>query len=117
MRISDWSSDVCSSDLVGQKLPLLTRIVMGVSAFLADFWGLLLILGGLALMGTWWALKVEAIRYRFDGTLLRLPVLGRLIRDLHAARMARTLSTLVASRLPLMGGRSEEHTSELQSLM
>src|SRR3546814_15815642 len=79
-------------DTVGQKLPLLTRIVMGVSAFLADFWWLLLILGGLALMGAWWALKVEAIRYRFDGTLLRLPVLGRLIRDLHAARMARTLS-------------------------
>src|SRR3546814_4358700 len=38
-------------DTVGQKLPLLTRIVMGVSAFLADFWWLLLILGGLALMG------------------------------------------------------------------
>src|SRR3546814_14193339 len=84
-------------DTVGQKLPLLTRIVMGVSAFLADFWWLLLILGGLALMGAWWALKVEAIRYRFDGTLLRLPVLGRLIRNLHSARLARTLSTIVAN--------------------
>src|SRR3546814_11681706 len=58
-------------DTVGQKLPLLTRIVMGVSAFLADFWWLLLILGGLALMGAWWALKVEAIRYRFDGKIGR----------------------------------------------
>ena len=38
--------------------------------------------------------------------LLRLPLLGRLIRDLHAARMARTLSTMVASRLPLMEGLS-----------
>src|SRR3546814_3053054 len=99
MCISDWSSDVCSSDL-----PLLTRIVMVVSAFLADFWWLLLMLGGLALMVAWWSLKVEAIRYRFDGTLLRLPVLGRLILDLHAALMARTLSTMVASRLPLMEG-------------
>lgn len=93
-------------DTVGQQLPFLTRFVMAVSAFLADYWWLLLILivlGGFAL---WRALKVESFRYRFDGTLLRLPILGRLIRDLHAARMARTLSTMVASRLPLMEGLS-----------
>ena len=36
--------------------------------------------------------------------ILRLPIFGRLIRDLHAARLARTLATMVASRLPLMEG-------------
>jgi general secretion pathway protein F len=35
---------------------------------------------------------------------LRLPLIGRLIRDLHAARMARTLSTMIESRLPLVEG-------------
>ena len=91
-------------DTVGQELPLLTRMVMGLSAFLAAYWWLLLIamiLGGVAF---WRALKNERFRYRFDATLLGLPVLGKLIRDLHAARMARTLSTMVASRLPLMEG-------------
>lgn len=91
-------------DTVGQELPLLTRMVMGLSAFLAAYWWLLLIamiLGGVAF---WRALKNEPFRYRFDATLLGLPVLGKLIRDLHAARMARTLSTMVASRLPLMEG-------------
>lgn len=91
-------------DTVGQELPLLTRMVMGLSAFLAAYWWLLLIamiLGGVAF---WRALKNEGFRYRFDATLLGLPVLGKLIRDLHAARMARTLSTMVASRLPLMEG-------------
>ena len=93
-------------DTVGQQLPLLTRIVMGISAFLAGYWWLLAIMLGLAGFGLWRALKVESFRYRFDAMLLCLPLLGRLIRDLHAARMARTLSTMVASRLPLMEGLS-----------
>src|SRR5690606_28398482 len=50
------------------------------------------------------ALKEEGPRLRFDAALLRLPLVGRLIRDLHAARMARTLSTMVAARLPLLDG-------------
>ncbi|RJG57096.1 type II secretion system protein GspF [Sphingobium terrigena] len=91
-------------DTVGQELPLLTRMVMGLSAFLAGWWWLLLILIGLAAVGFWRAMKNERFHYRFDAMLLGLPVLGKLIRDLHAARMARTLSTMVASRLPLLEG-------------
>ena len=91
-------------DTVGQELPLLTRMVMAISAFLAGYWWLLLILMALTGIGFWRALKVDGFRYRFDAMLLGLPVLGKLIRDLHAARMARTLSTMVASRLPLMEG-------------
>lgn len=91
-------------DTVGQDLPLLTRMVMGTSAFLAAYWWLLAIFIAVGGFAFWRALKVESFRYRFDATLLRLPLLGRLIRDLHAARMARTLSTMVASRLPLMEG-------------
>ncbi|SEM42389.1 general secretion pathway protein F [Sphingomonas gellani] len=91
-------------DTVGQELPLLTRIVMGLSAFLAGWWwALLLGLGAVALIG-WRVLKEPAIRLSFDTALLRIPLLGRLLRDLHAARMARTLGTMVASRLPLLEG-------------
>ncbi|MEA1016007.1 type II secretion system inner membrane protein GspF [Sphingosinicella sp. LY1275] len=91
-------------DGVGQQLPLLTRIVIALSEFLAAWWWLLLAaLVGVALLGAR-ALRDEALRLRFDGGLLRLPLIGRLIRDLNAARMARTLSTMVASRLPLLEG-------------
>lgn len=91
-------------DTVGQELPLLTRLVMGVSALMAGYWWLLLaVAAGLGLL-FWRALKEPTIRLSFDSWLLRLPLLGRLIRDLHAARMARTLSTMVASRLPLLEG-------------
>lgn len=89
---------------VGQTLPLLTRIVIALSDFLASWWWLLLIaLAGIALLiGR--ALRDETFRMTVDKRLLRLPLIGRLLRDLHAARMARTLSTMVASRLPLLEG-------------
>jgi general secretion pathway protein F len=91
-------------DTLGQQLPLLTRIVMGLSLFLARWWWLLLILLVAAGVLSWYMLKREPVRLRFDAALLSIPFLGRLIRDLHAARMARTLSTMVQSRLPLVEG-------------
>lgn len=91
-------------DTIGQQLPILTRIVMGISNMLVSYWYVLLGIMFIIGFGAWYALRQPSIRYSFDGMLLRLPVIGRLIRDLHAARMARTLSTMVASRLPLMEG-------------
>lgn len=91
-------------DTVGQQLPLLTRIVIVLSDILAGWWWMiLLVVGGLALLG-WRLLQDEGRRLSFDRSILKLPLLGRLIRDLHAARLARTLSTMVASRLPLVDG-------------
>jgi len=93
-------------DTLGQQLPLLTRIVMGLSNFLARWWwALLILLGGLGFLA-WRALRNERVRFAADGLLLRTPFVGRLLRDLHAARMARTLATMVESRLPVMEGLS-----------
>lgn len=91
-------------DTVGQQLPLLTRIIIALSRFAANWWWAVLI--GLAVVGALgtWLLRRPGPRLFFDGWLLRLPLLGRLIRDLHAARFARTLGTMVASRLPLVEG-------------
>jgi len=91
-------------DDVGQRLPFLTRMVIGLSDFLAAWWwalGLAAVLGGLAL---WRLLKDPARRLAFDRSLLRLPLVGRVLRDLAGARIARTLSTMVESRLPLVDG-------------
>jgi general secretion pathway protein F len=89
---------------IGQQLPFLTRAVIGLSGFLAAWWwALALGVAAAALLGAR-ALRDERLRLCFDAWLLRLPLVGRLIRDLHAARMARTLATMVASRLPLLEG-------------
>lgn len=91
-------------DTVGQTLPLLTRIVIGISDILSHWWWAIALSIAVAVLGGLQLLKREGPRTAFDGWLLRLPLVGRLIRDLHAARMARTLATMVASRLPLMDG-------------
>ena len=93
-------------DTVGQTLPLLTRIVMAISYFLAHYWWLLALIVAASIAIAWRALREPTIKLAFDSWLLRVPLLGRLLRDLHAARMARTLSTMVASRLPLLEGLS-----------
>ena len=89
---------------VGQSLPLLTRIVMSISEALVNWWWAILIGIAAAVLLAWRVLQVPGTRLAFDRWLLRVPGLGRLIRDLHAARMARTLSTMVESRLPLVEG-------------
>lgn len=91
-------------DTNGLQLPLLTRVVMGISHFLVGWWWALLLASALIAVGVWRALRNERLRFAADRLLLRLPLFGRLQRDLHAARMARTLATMVASRLPLMEG-------------
>ncbi|MFZ4687897.1 MAG: type II secretion system inner membrane protein GspF [Polymorphobacter sp.] len=89
---------------IGQALPLLTRIVIGISDILSGYWWLLLGSGIAVVLLFNRAMRDEDFRLRFDSWLLRLPFLGRLQRDLHAARLARTLATMVSSRLPIIEG-------------
>ncbi len=88
----------------GQPLPLLTRIVMSISTVLAGWWWAILIATALAAIGGWFLLQNPATRLAFDSALLRIPLIGRLMRDLHAARMGRTLASMIGGRLPLYEG-------------
>jgi len=91
-------------DSMNQTLPLLTRLVIGVSDLMRDWGWLAALLLLLAVLGGAVALRNPAIRLQADTTLLRLPLVGRLIRDLHGAKMARTLSTMIAAGLPVLEG-------------
>ena len=91
-------------DNVDQQLPAITSVVIWIATFLSNWWLVLLAGIAVAVFCLWRALKEPKIKYWFDGLLLRLPFFGRLLRDLHAARLARTLSTMVASRLPILDG-------------
>lgn len=91
-------------DSMGQTLPLLTRLVIGLSDLMRD-WGWLMALILAAVVGAGLiARRREAVRLKLDAWVLRLPLVGRLTRDLHGARMARTLSTMIAAGLPVLEG-------------
>jgi general secretion pathway protein F len=91
-------------DSMNQTLPLLTRMVIGLSELMRHWgWLIVLVLAGLTAAGAA-ALRDATIRMRFDRWRLRAPLIGRLTRDLHGAKMARTLSTMIAAGLPVLEG-------------
>ncbi len=97
---------VSQFDTLGQGLPLLTRILISISEGMSTFGAPALII--LAIAGALFsmALQQRYFRFRVDDLLLRLPVIGKVLRGLYAARLARTLSTLVASGSPVVEGLS-----------
>ena len=87
----------------GEPLPLPTRIVVGISSFLAG-WGGLVILVALigAVVGLHFYYKTPGGRKRIDFILLKLPILGPIFLKIAIARFSRTLSTLLSSGVPIL---------------
>jgi type II secretory pathway component PulF len=86
----------------GTALPLPTRIVQGVASFVGSWWWALLLAGVGAAWG-WRRLYADpAFRLRFDAWLLRLPLVGRLLRDVAVARFTRTLGMLTGAGIPIL---------------
>jgi len=89
-------------ETTGAELPILTRVLIGVSDFLRAWWWLLI--AGIAALGfgVWRLLKIEGPRRRYHRLLLRLPVIGRITRGVNTARFTRTLSILAGSGVPVL---------------
>lgn len=89
---------------LGAELPLPTRVVIWMSDSLVRF--LPFIVVGLVAMG--FALKqyygTNGGRHVIDRLVLRLPVLGMIMRKIAVARFCRTLSTLISSGVPILDG-------------
>jgi len=89
---------------LGAELPLPTRVVIGLSNGLVRYgW-----IGLIAMGAAGWAFKsyyaTENGRRVIDGTVLKLPVLGIIMRKIAVARFCRTLSTLISSGVPILDG-------------
>src|SRR6202035_4022894 len=89
---------------LGVALPLPTRVVMGLSAFVGQFWWFFIV-GVVGLVfGVKQIRKNPKGRYYMDLALLKMPIVGMLMRKIAVARFTRTLGTLITSGVPILEG-------------
>jgi type IV pilus assembly protein PilC len=90
---------------LGVDLPLPTRIVIMLSNFVGSIYGLIILA---FFVGIGFALKfwygTPQGRYAIDAVLLKLPMIGMLLRKIAVARFTRTLGTLISSGVPILEG-------------
>ena len=89
---------------LGADLPLPTRVVIAASNNLVRYFPVLLIVGGVVVYLSRRYYATEPGRRVVDGTMLRAPVLGNILRRIAVARFCRTLSTLISSGVPILDG-------------
>jgi type IV pilus assembly protein PilC len=89
---------------LGADLPLPTRIVIALSDNLVRFFPFVLVIGGAAVYGFRQYYSTDKGRRVVDATVLKLPVLGSIMRKIAVARFCRTLATLISSGVPILDG-------------
>jgi MSHA biogenesis protein MshG len=88
--------------ILGDDIPLPTRILMGTSAFVRGH-GVALLAGiGLGIFGLRRYVATESGRYRWDRLKLRIPVLGELLHQAVLSRVTRSLSISLDAGLPMI---------------
>lgn len=89
---------------LGSEMPFLTRVVIGASNFIGRFFiPIALVIGAAVFMVIRWHKTHRGARV-LDGLMLKIPVIGMLLRKVAVARFCRTLSTLTASGVPILDG-------------
>lgn len=85
-----------------KELPLITEILLGLSDLFTNWWYLIFAgtIGSVVLFNRWRQSKKG--KPKWDLFLLRMPVVGTLVRMIAVARFSRTLATLLASGVPLL---------------
>lgn len=84
------------------ELPLLTRLLIGLSDFLAAFWPLLLLGAGAAVTVGAVLFRRQPVRRAWDGVKLRLPGLGQKVKEINASRFVRAVSMLTSAGAPVL---------------
>jgi type IV pilus assembly protein PilC len=84
------------------KLPESTKTLMGIVHWTTDNWVLVTLLLGALISGIVLALRLPAGRAAFQSAVLRIPIIGNIVRQINVARFSRTLGSLTAAGIPLI---------------
>lgn len=87
---------------VGEGLPAITRALITISKFFQHYWWTLILLGFLFSLLKRAMQSTEDGRFRWDRMVMRIPVLGDLVRKTSIARFSNTTSTLLKSGIPVL---------------
>ena len=88
----------------GQKLPWTTKALIATSDFIVGYWWILLI-GGVA-FSVWFYywVRTEFGRYHWDLLKMKIPVIGKLLREIYLVRFCQSMATLMNGGLTLVQG-------------
>jgi type IV pilus assembly protein PilC len=86
----------------GGELPIYTKIVIGLSGFLVDYIGIILVLLSGSIIGVWQFIKTPVGRRAYDEFMISLPVMGNLQRKLILMRFCDNLSTMLTSGISIV---------------
>jgi type IV pilus assembly protein PilC len=86
----------------GHELPWSTRFIVGVSAFVTKYFGVLVVGIAAVVIGSWWWVKQPGQRRRLDRLILKMPALGSIAQKFSTSQAARTLATLLGGGIPLV---------------
>lgn len=89
---------------VGAKLPALTRDVIAFSDFMRKYIVYIIIALAAVLFALKFYYKKESGRRNIDRLMLKIPLIGPLLKKVAIARFSRTLSTMVESGVPILAG-------------
>jgi type IV pilus assembly protein PilC len=90
---------------LGVDLPLPTRIVIQLSEFVGSIYGFMIAVfcaGGVFALKSWYGTPQG--RLAIDSIILKIPLIGPLMRKIAVARFTRTLGTLISSGVPILEG-------------
>lgn len=86
----------------GQELPIYTKIVIGISDFMVDYIGLLLILIAFGGVGFWRFSKTDVGRRTIDEFIISIPLLGDMQKKLLLTRICDNMSTMLSSGISIV---------------
>ncbi|MFT7184458.1 MAG: type IV pilus assembly protein PilC [Oceanicoccus sp.] len=86
----------------GQELPKTTEVLIGLSDWAQNSWGLVLAGAVLLVLGLKFAKRYPQVQYGIDYALLYMPIFGTLVRKLMISRFARMLASLMDAGIPIV---------------
>lgn len=85
----------------GAELPITTRILIGTSGFLANYWLIILVIGIAIFFGLRFYINKPLGKKQFDYFKLKLPIFGKLLQLICLVRFTRSMNTLIVSGITI----------------